>query len=242
MGYKAPPKGNMRTLMRSYSTGRRSSASAASRAALISLGLVAALSLSACTTTEGTNAMTDFGTFEREVMTSTLQGFGMVPKEEKEETNQRRAPLVLPKDNGSLPAPQEKVAVASLPVDSDNVQIDTTGLTEEDLKRLRNARVVDLRTLDGRPLTDEEARQLTARMTAARMKSTSRPLYMPPEEYFTSVGEEAYVCMSKKGQLVPVTHRDCPYEIKEAIGKKQVQSGGRLTNGPNSNLSDDLGL
>jgi hypothetical protein len=242
MGYKAPPKGNMRTFMGSYSTGRRPFALAVSRAALVSLGLAAALALSACTTTEGTNALTDFGTFEREVMTSTLQGFGVVPKGEKEETNQRRAPLVLPKDGGPLPAPQEAVEVASLPVDSDNVQIDTTGLTEDDLKRLRNARVVDLRTLDGRPLTDAEAKQLTARMTAARLKTGHRPLYMPPEEYFVSVGEEAYVCMSKKGQLVPVTHKDCPYEIKEAIGRKQVQSGGRLGNGPNSNLSEDLGL
>jgi hypothetical protein len=231
----------MRTFMGSYSTGRRSLAVAASRAALVSLGLAAALALSACTTTEGTNAMTDFGTFEREVMTSTLQGFGIIDKEKKEETAQRRAPLVLPKDPNVIPPPQEPIEVASLPVDSDNVQIDTTGLTEEDLKRLRNARVVDLRTLDGRPLTDAEARQLTARMTAARLKSGHRPLYMPPEEYFVHIEGQDLVCMSKKGQLVPVTHKDCPYEIKQAIGRKAPVAAGGST-GPNSNLADDLGL
>ena len=47
------------------------------------------------------------------------------------------------------------------------VRLDTPGHSEADIRRLRNARVVDLRTLDGRPLTDEEARKLTARMTAA---------------------------------------------------------------------------
>ena len=46
-------------------TGRRF----ASVAAL----LLVAGGLSACTTTEGTNAFTDFATFEREVMTSTAQ-------------------------------------------------------------------------------------------------------------------------------------------------------------------------
>ena len=40
--------------------------------------LLVSLGLSACTTTEGTNAFSDFGTFEREVMTSTAQGVGLV--------------------------------------------------------------------------------------------------------------------------------------------------------------------
>jgi len=214
--------------MRSTASGQRPAISAVTRVALITLGLAASLGLSACTTTEGTNAMTDFTTFEREVMTSSLQGLGIIDREEKEETNQRRAPLVLPKDDGRLPAPQDEVEVAALPEDSDRVQIDTTGLTEADIKRLRNARVVDLRTLSGRPLTDEETRQLTARMTAARLKSSSRPLYLPPEEYFTHVEGKDLVCMTKKGDLVPLRHPDCPYEIKEAIGFSQPQSGGLL--------------
>lgn len=228
MGYKAHPKGIKGRFMRSISTGRRPATSAVTRLTLLSLGLAAGLGLSACTTTEGTNAMTDFSTFEREVMTSSLQGLGIIGKEEKEETGQRRAPLALPKDPDALPLPQEKVEVAALPEDSDSVQIDTTGLTEEDLKRLRNARVVDLRTLSGRPLTEEETRQLTARMTAASLKSTPRPLYLPPEEYFTHVEGQDLVCMTKGGELVPLQHPDCPYEIKEAIGFKQPQSGGML--------------
>lgn len=228
--------------MRKTSTGRRPVFSAVTRTALISLGLVGALALSACTTTEGTNALTDFGTFEREVMTSTLQGVGVVPREQKEETNQRRAPLVLPKDATSLPAPKEETQVAALPEDSNKVQIDASGLTEEDIKRLRNARVVDLRTLAGRPLTEEETRRLTARMTAARLKSSARPLYLPPEEYFTTVEGKDLVCMTKSGELVPVNHRDCPYEIQKAIGRKAPQSGGALGSGPNSNLADTLGL
>lgn len=228
----------MGTFMRSYSTGRRPVLSAVIRTALVSGGLIAALALSACTTTEGTNALTDFGTFEREVMTSTLQGVGMIPKETKEETNQRRAPLALPKDGQALPAPTKETQVAALPVDSNNPQIDTTGLSDADIKRLRNARVVDLHTLSGRALTDAEARQLTARMTAARVKSGPRPLYLPPVDYFTRVKDEDFVCMSKSGQIVPVNSDDCPYEIKKAIIAKSSTNNmnpGILGSGPSSN-------
>lgn len=239
MGYKARPKGEVGILMHKSSTGRRPAFSAVTRTALASFALLATLALGACTTTEGTNALTDFGTFEREVMTSTLVGVGMLDKEVKEETNQRRAPLVLPKDARSLPAPSDAVQVASIPEDSDSVQIDTTNLTEEDLKRLRNARVVDLRTLSGRPLTEAESRQLTARMTAAQIKGGPRPLYLPPDEYFTNIGGQNLVCMSKSGELVPVTHKDCPKEIKAAIS--QPQAGGLLGTGAN-NLANDLGL
>ena len=54
--------------------------------------LLVAAGLSACTTTEGTNAFTDIATFEREVMTSTARGVGLIPKEEKPDpTNPRGA-------------------------------------------------------------------------------------------------------------------------------------------------------
>jgi hypothetical protein len=225
--------------MRSFLKGRR--LSAVTRTTLASLGLVSALALSACTTTEGTNALTDFGTFEREVMTSTLVGVGIIDNEDKEESNERRAPLVLPKDTATLPAPGEETRVAALPEDSDTVQIDTTGLTEEDLKRLRNARVVDLHTIAGRPLTEAEAKQLTARMTAGRLSSGPRPLYLPPEEYFTTIDGKDVVCMSKTGELVPLEHKDCPYEIREAIGKVQPQSPGFLGGDPNRPLSESVG-
>src|SRR5690606_30439862 len=133
----------------------------------------------------------DAGTFEREVMTSTLQGLSMVPKGQKSETLEARGPLVLPKPGSGAPAPRTESKVAMLPVDSNKVQIDASSLSEADMQRLRNARVVDLRSLSGRPLTDVEARQLTARMNAANMATsgnTKKPLYIPPDEYFTSVG------------------------------------------------------
>lgn len=230
--------------MRSDSTGRRPSVLAVTRTGLISAVLLAGLGLSACTTTEGTSAVSDFGTFEREVMTSTLQGLGVIDREVKEETGQRRAPLVMPK-TASLPPPSTETKTAMLPEDSGTVQIDTTGLSEEDLKRLRNARVVDLRTLSGRPLTETEARQLTARMTAAQVKGGPRPLYLPPDEYFTVVGGKDMVCLAKNGDLVPLDDKACPEEIRKALrataGVRSPQQPGLLGTG-SGNLASDLGM
>lgn len=240
MGYKARLQANKGLFMRSDSNGRRPAVLAVTRTGLLSLSLLVGLGVSACTTTEGTNAMTDFGTFEREVMTSTLQGLGMVDRVEKEETNQRRAPLVLPKTTAALPPPATASAVAQLPADSDNVQIDTTGLSEDDMRRLRNARVVDLRTLSGRPLTDIEAKQLTARMTAAQLKPGPRPLYLPPDEYFTTVGGKDMVCLAKNGELVPLDSDACPPEIRKALRRPGPQAAGAVN--PNATMSDQLGL
>lgn len=224
--------------MGNSSTGRRPAFSAVFRTASMSMGLAAALLTSACTTTEGTNAFTDFETFEREVMTSTLQGFGVIDKgESKQDTGQRRAPLVLPKD-ASLPPPQESTRVAALPKDSDAVQIDTSGLTEDELRRLRNARVVDLRTTAGRPLTEAETRQLTARMTAARLKGGPRPLYMPPEEYFTNLNGTDLVCAAADGTLVAIRDPRCPDEIRQALSsmrptvEQDSSTAGFLGSGP----------
>lgn len=209
--------------MRIDLTGRSSAIAAVTRIGLIALAIA---TLSACTTTEGTNAMSDFGTFEREVMTETLVGLGGIPREMKEEPKTPRAPLVMPKDTRSLPAPTNETKMAQLPEDSDKVQIDASGMSEADISRLRNARVVDLRTLSGRPLTDAEAKQLTARMTAARLKPGARPLYLPPEDYFTTVGGTDMVCSTKSGTLVPLDHKDCPKEIREALKRPAVQSAG----------------
>ncbi len=43
------------------------------------------LGLAACTTVEGTNAFKDGNTFEREVMSETLRGLGVLEREEKED-------------------------------------------------------------------------------------------------------------------------------------------------------------
>jgi hypothetical protein len=200
-------------------SGRRPALKAVSRAGLLSLGLILSAGLAACTTTEGTNALSDVGTFEREVMTETMKGMGMMEREEKDENIQPRGPLVLPKTAALPPPVDEKTdtADAQLPVDAKHAQIDTRGLTDDDIKRLRNARVVDLRTIDGRPLTDTEAKQLTARFKAARLSGGPRPLYLPPEEYFTTVKGKDTVCLAANGELVPLDDKACPPQIRKAL-------------------------
>lgn len=191
------------------------------RQAGVALGaLCLAVGMSACTTVEGTNAFVDAETFEREVASETLRGLGIIDKGEPKELGNARGPLVLPKDNDALPPPREETMVAQLPEDSDKVQIDTTGLTEEDLRRLRNARVVDLRTISGRPLTDEESQKLTARMKAARIEvqeNKERPLFLPPDEYFTTVGGQDLICLADNGDLVPLDDPACPPAIRAAL-------------------------
>lgn len=196
------------------SIGRRSAALAA--ILLVSIGL------SACTTTEGTNAFTDFGTFEREVMTPTAQGIGLVPKAVKPDPTNPRGPLVMPKSTAQLPPPEkEDPEVAQLPVDSDKAKIDTAGLTQDDLARLRNAKVVDLTSTAGRPLTDEEARKLTSRMKAFRINQ-KRSIFVPPEEYFTvSADHQDLVCLASNGDLVAVNDPSCPVQIRNALLKKK---------------------
>lgn len=207
-------------------TGRGSTASIAIRSVL---GLALAAALAACTTVEGTNALTDFGTFEREVMTSTVQGLGLVPQAADKEDPNARAPLVLPRDTSALPPPTQSAA-AQLPADNANPRIDTAGLSAADIQRLRNARVVDLNTYSGRPLTEAEAKALTARMTAAGVNvstSNQRPLYLPPERYFTVVGGRDMVCQAPGGQLVPLDDPRCPEEIRRAL-----RSAGPRVAGP----------
>ena len=189
------------------------------RAIGLAVVLLAGVALSACTTTEGTNAFTDVGTFEREVMDSTAQGLGLIPAPVKPDPTNPRGPLVMPKSTASLPAPTEDTAVAMLPEDSDKVKVDTTGLTQDDLNRLRHARVVDLNTVDGRPLTDQEVQKLTARMKAARL-SGKRSIFTPPAEYFEISGGQAdLVCLAANGELVSVNDPTCPPEIRKALLK-----------------------
>lgn len=179
--------------------------------------LTALIALSACTTIEGTNALVDAETFEREVANSTLSGLGIIDKPApKESIKTPRAPLVLPKDLTSLPEPKKSDA-SLLPEDSDKVQIDASNLTEEDIRRLRNARVFDPRTASGRPLTDAETAQLSARLQAVRVSDGSRPLYLPPDEYFTTVNGQDLICLAPNGDLVPLDDPACPPEIRAAL-------------------------
>jgi len=189
------------------------------RYASVAAILLVAVGLSACTTTEGTNAFTDFGTFEREVMTSTAIGVGLVPREEKPDPTNPRGPLVLPKAGQALPAPAENTAVAMLPEDSNSVKIDTTGMTEADLARAKRTKVVTLSTPDGRPLTQAELQSLTARMKEFRV-SKQRSIYTPPEQYFSvASNQQDLVCLAANGELVSVNDPACPPEIRKALLK-----------------------
>ena len=229
--------------MRIGLTGQHSAPRAGTRTGLAALGLVLALALGACTTVEGTNALTDFGTFEREVMSTTARGVGLIPGETpKEEPTNARAPLVLPASGQALPAPSPEAAVAQLPVDSDTVQIDTTNLTEADLLRLRNAKVVDLRSAAGRPLTEQETRTLMARMQAANadvsLVNGKRPLYLPPDEYFTRVGDADLVCSTPNGELVSLNDPKCPESVRKAIRATYTSPGSsNSSSGPGVGLT-----
>lgn len=207
--------------MLSGSVGQRPRLKAVSRGGMLALALVAGSALTACTTVEGTNALTDIGTFEREVMTETMKGMGVLDREEKDENSNRRGPLVLPKDTKDLPPPVETdPAAAALPVDSDKVEVSTAGLTDEDVKRLRNVRVVEAHSTSGRPLTQDELAQLMAKVKGARVDTSPRPLYFPPEEYFSTVKGQDLVCLATSGELVPLTDKACPPDIRKALTAK----------------------
>lgn len=224
MVYKATRVGRVRykgSLMLSGFAGQRPRLKAVTRVGLLALGLLSGSALTACTTVEGTNALTDIGTFEREVMTETMKGMGMLEREGKDENGNRRGPLVLPKDTRDLPPPVEgDTAAAALPANSDKVEVSTAGLTEDDIKRLRNVRVVEAHSTSGRPLTPDELAQLLAKVKGARVDTSPRPLYFPPEEYFSTVKGQDLVCLAPSGDLVPLTDKACPPDIRRALTAK----------------------
>ena len=193
-------------------TGRRS--------AVLAAILLIGAGLSACTTTEGTNAFSDVGTFEREVMDTTAQGLGLIPAPVKPDPTNPRGPLVMPKDTANLPPPTTNTAVSELPVDSSQPKVDTTGLNSADVERIRHVRVVDVQTPDGRPMTQDELKKLTSKMKGVQF-NTKRSIFTPPEQYFTlSGGQQDLVCLAKSGDLVSVNDPACPPEIRKALLKK----------------------
>lgn len=212
MGYKPGRWGGRNLSMAFDLTGRRSAALAAL--------LIVSAGLSGCTTTEGTNAFTDFGTFEREVMTSTAQGVGLVPKTVKPDPTNPRGPLVMPKNTATLPQPETDTETALLPDDNAQPKVDTNGLTGADIERVRHVRVVDVNTPDGRPLTQAELQKLTSKMKGFYL-SSKKSIFTPPEQYFSvSGGQPDLVCLAKNGDLVPVSDPACPPEIRRALLKK----------------------
>src|SRR3569623_3501411 len=191
------------------------------RCATLAARLLVSIGLSAGTTTEGTNAFTSAQTFETEVMDSTAEGLGLIPKKAKPDPTNPRGPLVLPKDN-ALPPPEKSTQVAEqLPVDSAQPKVDTTGMRSADVERLRHVRVVDVNTPDGRPLSAAELQRLTAKMKGFQL-SSKRSIFTPPEQYFTlTSGQQDMVCLAKNGDLVSVNDPSCPLEIRKALLKKR---------------------
>ena len=194
----------------------------AGRAVALAALLLLTAGLSACTTTEGTNAFTSADTFEREVMDTTAAGIGLIPgpPPKPDPTNPRGA-LVVPKDTSTLPPPQQaNTAVAQLPTDSGTPKVDTAGLSSDEVNRLRYVRVVDLNTPDGRPLTAAELKQLVGKMKDYTL-SSKRSIFTPPEQYFTlDGGHQDFVCLAPNGNLVPVSDPSCPAQIRNALLKK----------------------
>lgn len=191
----------------------------AARWTVAALALLLLPAISACTTSEGTNALQDPGTFEREVMDTTLQGLDIIPQDTKTPDATRRAPLVMPKQVAQLPPPT-KDNTSALPADDSNPQINTKGLSDADIQRLRSARVLDLTSINGRALTDTEQRELAARMQLANAGSTQgagRSLILPPTSYFSSYKGKDYVCKAADGTLVALNDSRCPVQIRNAI-------------------------
>jgi hypothetical protein len=213
--------------MTSDTSGRRGAFMFALLKPLALLSLFVLLpALSACTTDEGTNALVDPSTFEREVMDPTLQGLDIIPPDPAKAAPERRAPLVLPKGTGVLPPPSTNTANAQLPVDSSDPSVNTAGLSQADLAHLRNAKVIDLASLNGRPLTDIERRQLAARLQVANTQVPgARPLTLPPASYFTSYQGKDAICKAADGSLVSLSDPKCPDQIRHALRGAQPVAG-----------------
>ncbi len=195
----------------------------ARRSAAFAAILLFAAGLAGCTTTEGTNAFSDAGTFEREVMDTTAAGIGLIPgPPAKPDPTNPRGPLVLPKSTAVLPPPTTDAAAdAQLPVDAAQPKVDTAGLNQAEIERLRHVRVVDVNTPDGRPLTAAELQKMTARMKGYTLNQ-NKSIFTPPAEYFqVGASTQDLVCLSKDGDLVAVNDPACPAELRNALLKKK---------------------
>jgi hypothetical protein len=159
---------------------------------------------------------------ERPIETSAMAAKAAIRAPVKPDPTDLRAPLVLPKDTRDLPPPQTANAdVAALPVDNTKPNIDTAGMSQADIERARHARVVDINTPDGRPLTAAELKTLTAKMKSFTL-SSKRSIFTPPEQYFSlDNNQQDLVCLSKTGDLVSVNDPSCPVEIRNALLKKK---------------------
>ena len=196
----------------------------ARRLGIAGMVVMVAAGLSACTTIEGTNAVGDIGTFEREVGQETLKGLGMIPRESKAPIDTPRGLLALPKEGAEVPAPSEGTTdYAALPEDSDKSKLDTTGLSDEELRRIRTMVVFDGRAASGRKLTNAEIAQVTKNIEAGRLRilrDAAAPLWVPDDSYFTtSINGQEAICLAANGDLVSLDDPACPPEIRAQLAQ-----------------------
>ena len=64
-----------------------------------------------------------------------------------------------------------------------------------------------------------------------------RPLYMPPEEYFTRVGSADLVCATPSGELVSINDPKCPESVRKAIRATYVAPTASGSSGPGVGLT-----
>ncbi len=188
--------------------------------ATLAVLLLVSVGLSACTTTEGTNAFTSPQTFETEVMDKTAQGLGLIPAPVKPDPTNPRGPLVIPRDTNVLPPPETDTKVAELPVDNSQPQIDTNGLSQSDIERLRHVRVVDVNT-PRRPSADRR-RVADADLAHEGLHAQFEALDLHPARavFLGRRRQKDLVCLAKDGDLVSVNDPNCPLEIRNALLKK----------------------
>jgi hypothetical protein len=158
------------------------------------------LGLAACTTTEGTNAFSDIGTFEREVMSETLRGMACCSSASRRmRTSIRAARSCCPNPTPIFRRRHEKTDTAEArcrSIRQQGADRRDRNLSEADIAPAQGARGRPLRIVDGRPLT-EEARQDHPQDEGGKASPGARPLYLPPEEYFTTVKGQDIVCLAK---------------------------------------------
>lgn len=165
-------------------------------------GMAALMAVSACTTTEGTNAFSQSFVPGEDVLLETLEGIGIIEERStKDPIQSARGPLVMPRDPNTLPPPSQSLA-SGLPEDSNVPEVDGTGLSRRDIDRIRVARVIDQRSGKIRDLTMEEQ---------------SKQLLSPPKRLLTRVGNRDYVCLANNGDLVSLDDPACPPAIREAL-------------------------
>ena len=60
--------------------------------------------------------------------------------------------------------------------------------------------------------------------------NNQRPLYLPPAEYFTQVGDASLVCRAASGELVSLRDSRCPADVRRALQSQghSVNSSGTL--------------